>query len=209
MESLNKAELEVFGRQLSPTEYRALAGGAAFGQEARVFVASFKRQTLVVEVDTSTAGMHRTFVRDGTKTKVKHDLFKVEPEAQGKGVGRAVLKEQVQEYLRLGVSRIELDAAWVGQYTWLRMGFRLAGGFTLDRLRGEFRNWLHQNRLPVALARHPQSARDLAMLTHQGRKLGKEFLLWRGDSGMGLIPLQLDLDPEDNHFRAVAEYLGI
>lgn len=217
VEEVNKSATDLFGRELSPDEYKELAAVDML-REANVAVSpqwSRSEHTMIrVSVSSPDGTIARRYVRDGETLVAKHQLFELEPGAQGKGIGRRVLRQQLQQYLRYGVGRIELDAAWVGQYTWLRMGFQLREELmSLDSLKKEFRAWMTRNGIAREVAKEVEaqivSPRGLALAQLGGRKLGKEFLLERGQSEAGLIPLQLTVDPNDPYFRLVAEDVGL
>lgn len=55
---------------------------------------------------------------------VYHDMLKLEPDYQGRGFGTAFFEHSVQEYKKLGYTRIRVQAAdRVGGYQWARRGF--------------------------------------------------------------------------------------
>ena len=67
----------------------------------------------------------RTFYqRSDGSWEVHHSLFKLKQEIQGKGISREILKGLYDEYKRMGVRYITLDANLdIGGYAWARYGF--------------------------------------------------------------------------------------
>lgn len=140
------------------------------------------------------ANMARTFYRDKKgKLVAKHDFFKLPAGHQGAGLGEEMMRNAINAYLHLGVDRIEVDAAWVGRYTWARFGVTWDKK-TADKLRPKFYDFLTRNGVDAAaakqLSRRTRYSWQLAETVIGGRKLGKEFLL---DSGTpmwsGSLPL--------------------
>lgn len=66
----------------------------------------------------------RDFGADSSGVYAHHALFEVEPKYQGRGIGDAVNGNALRHYEKWGISRVDLDAAWVGRYAWARMGFQ-------------------------------------------------------------------------------------
>ncbi len=67
----------------------------------------------------------RTFTDRGEDgIEVHHDLFQLPKSAQGKGTSKRILGMFYEEYKRMGVTEISVDANIdVGGYTWARYGF--------------------------------------------------------------------------------------
>lgn len=66
--------------------------------------------------------------------EVNQELFKLDASLQGKGTGKKVLQNSLDGYKKLGVAKITQDCAWVGRYTWARMGYSLSGTTTKEKL---------------------------------------------------------------------------
>jgi len=49
--------------------------------------------------------------------------FMVDPKQQGAGFAKTVLRNAMQQYKRMGVAKIELEAESIGSYAWARYGF--------------------------------------------------------------------------------------
>lgn len=68
--------------------------------------------------------MEREFIRRGGELQVENKLLSLHPSMQGKGYGSKILRAQLQEYKRLGVTRMNVTANIdVGGYTWAKMGY--------------------------------------------------------------------------------------
>lgn len=68
--------------------------------------------------------MEREFVRRGGELQVDNKLLSLHPSIQGKGYGTKILQASIQEYKRLGVTRMNVTANInVGGYTWAKMGY--------------------------------------------------------------------------------------
>jgi len=59
-----------------------------------------------------TAGVH-----------VHHSMFVLKPAFSGGGLGMEIIKNQMASYHKAGVSDVTVEAAWMGQYVWGRVGF--------------------------------------------------------------------------------------
>lgn len=74
-------------------------------------------------------GLYLTIERafdESTKT-MKHELFDIDKEYQGKGISKAIHRALIPLYEKLGVEKITVFAALEnGGYTWARYGFRVS-----------------------------------------------------------------------------------
>ena len=149
--------------------------------------------------------------RDG-KPEVYHALFEIDEKLQGRGIAKAVLRDQLLEYQRLGIKRVQLTAAWTGRYTWTRMGFEFTGDQAMFlTVRSAFRKHLTGvlgKKVADKIILHVGDLRQLALTEVAGQKLGKDFLSKHLSQGM-MLPMRLNLDPSDPSFKLVAHYLGI
>ncbi len=76
----------------------------------------------------------RTFTRRDDGIEVHHDLFKLPESAQGKGTSKRVLAMFYEQYRRMGVTEISVDANInIGGYTWARYGFQATDKYELLR----------------------------------------------------------------------------
>lgn len=69
--------------------------------------------------------MHRKFQKgsDG-KWFVKNELFSLDAQSQGQGIGKKVLRDQFESYQGSKIDRVEVEATLTaGAYTWGRFGF--------------------------------------------------------------------------------------
>ena len=65
-----------------------------------------------------------------------HDVFTINGEGQGGGIGKQVLKTQFDEYEKMGVAKVEVHANIdVGGYAWARFGFVPTRAGSWDELR--------------------------------------------------------------------------
>ena len=90
------------------------------------------------------ASLHRTI--DRTKAGnlvVKHDLFKFGPDHQKNSAGSWMIGNMFEGYERLGITKVKVDTAWVGNYYWAKVGFKMepgdiryVGAHVADKLRG-------------------------------------------------------------------------
>lgn len=154
----------------------------------------------------------RRFRLKNGKVEAYHELFEIDKKLQGRGIAKAVLRDQLLEYRRLGIERVKLTAAWTGRYTWARMGFAYAGDETmLHAVKTSFKRHLTKKlgaEVAEKVAAEVTTLRELAMTEVAGNKLGQEFLT-KHYSKEKMFPMQLSLDPNDPNFKLVAHYLGI
>jgi GNAT superfamily N-acetyltransferase len=85
-----------------------------------------KKETRVVIKDKKTgawlARLERDLEADGKIAN--HELFTLDDSLQGKGIGKKVLAQQVDDYKAMGVQQIQTLAALnAGGYTWAKFGF--------------------------------------------------------------------------------------
>jgi GNAT superfamily N-acetyltransferase len=67
----------------------------------------------------------RRFSRFGTILTVKHDFMVLPKKHRGKGIGKKVLAVCLEQYLKMGVEKIHVQAGLEdGGYVWARAGFR-------------------------------------------------------------------------------------
>lgn len=77
----------------------------------------------------------RTF--DPTSGVVEHTLFRVDSSQQGKGLGTAYLKNNIDAYRKAGLKTVRIKAgAENGAYAWAKLGF-VPDQNSWDRLRGD------------------------------------------------------------------------
>ncbi len=152
------------------TTFRALEGGG-FQFDTKITRPGQKKADVQVT--------HSVHERDGQPV-VHFDYVALPPELQGKGLGKAILAEQLAAYQRLGVSALELDARWIGRYYWPKVGFDVPPAL-LEELIAEFGAFLseggYSDDAVSAMLADVESLRDIATTVAGSRQVGKEFLL--------------------------------
>lgn len=231
---VNKADLPdiqaratlILGRAFDPQFVKDLAGAqqamAEIGAEGRYTVTTARDGGVAIQ---AAFGSNAHIVREYHRNKrgeliVHHAYFTVEESAQGAGLGKRILRNQVEQYERLGVAKIKTEAAWVGQYTWPRMGFELRSPKKLEALKLEFAAFLQATYdMPfeeaTAHMAHVDSIHQLAMTQLSPRhgvdpevlKAGKRFLVRRGKSSGPLIELQVRRNGPE--YQILRRYLGL
>jgi hypothetical protein len=167
----------------------------------------------------------RTFIRhDDGKLEVHHDLFKLQSQGQGKGLGESMLRQSIKAYEEIGVDEITVDTAWVGSYTWATFGYNWSEKEAERRNRAlayflEKRAGVESARAKDIAARVSKNAWDVAALDVDGieveiddpmtmnrrkDKVGKAFLLsnagWEG---------AIKLDPKHPTYKRAKERLKL
>ncbi len=187
---------EIFGEPLSPALVKRMVGMADLGLPAEYHL-YLHDDTLtfggdITHDDGSTSYLRREYNKnqDGT-IDVHHAIFKMSNSQRSKGTGK-----QVAEYEKLPVRTIKTEAAWDGQYVWPNMGFTLRNPADLVGLQDEFHNYLvNEMLLPSDVAkRAAKTSKTIQELAHtqvEGRQVGKQFLLERGNADGHLIELHV------------------
>lgn len=151
----------------------------------RATVRSVPKKEAVQGVRLEAAGaddleLKRTFRRDERGDLVaSNDLMRLPKEARGSGEGTRLLRNQLEEYDRLGVDRIELQAAWDGRYVWPKMGYQVDAD-TLKSLNKKFNALLKKSGIEPVKAR---SIQDIA-----NHPQGETFL-----KSVDQFPMHLDM----------------
>ena len=161
----------------------------------------------------------RTIEKVGDKLIAHNDVLMLDKQYQKLGLGRAILREQLAEYKRLGVAEIKITAAEVGNYAWARAGYQVDEP-TLKRMRKQFQSWLKQHDISGPRRGKPRATRavakavgqaslyEMAVMTDStGRRLGKEWLLERGRTG-DFFHARLPLDDDSPAFQTYLEFVG-
>jgi len=187
--------------------------------------------TVTITMRSGDASIERSYRREGGKLIVNHDVFRL-PKAlpdgtpvRKQGIGKNVLRQQIEEYDRIGVDRIEMLAADEGRAVWPTMGFGLKHPEDFPRIRAMFDDYLREegidpssvsantvqeiaryNEVPVSsmepVWRSAQTAQNIAQYGGAGAT-GREFLLKRAP----VMSLALDLKGPDA--ARVRSYLGV
>jgi hypothetical protein len=182
---------KVFGRNLSARELDGIIGHDALSaikgaRTLRVYQTDKDVQFVYTvhhaskDMKLAKARVVRSFYKERGKLKAHHDLLILHKPLQGKGIGAAVISDQLKVYERLGVSEIILNSNWIGRYYWSKVGFDVVA-LTRKQLAAEFKSWLGANGIKDEAAskivKGVKTMRDLAITTIEDRKVGKEFLL--------------------------------
>lgn len=180
----------VFGKQMSAKDMASLAGGKSgfklVGEVVPYEVVKDKESMpaakLYAAVHDDSGGpvgrIERTYYRDkDQQLVVKQDLFRLLDEAQGSGIGKRVFNAQMDAYARMGVERVELEAAWAGPYVWTRAGFQWSDEEDIAYAIKAFTKRLEKQYPGVAWAGKIKTPMDIATFVGpDGSKLGKTFL---------------------------------
>lgn len=202
---------------LTASELDAVMGWDALGEIQGPRTASLRATwasarfgvTIQQPIGTAPVELFRTFQKKAGELVVHHDLLRLPEALQGAGIGKRLIAAQVLAYERIGVSRIDLDAAWIGRYYWPKLGFSCPPA-DLRRYQAEFVVFLRGAGLDPAaipLMTHDiKTIRDIAITEVGDRKLGKEFLL----SHARMIPnLKMSLRPGSKQLAILKRELGL
>jgi pterin-4a-carbinolamine dehydratase/2'-5' RNA ligase len=146
--------------------------------------------------------LERTLFRDDDgKLVVKHDIFLVPKGQQGTGIAKTLVGSSFDEYERLGVDRVQVQANIdVGAYAWAKFGFkpddpdhvnrRLNQWATAKVLTGQL-SGLDVGHIDAAIRNgDPETAIwRVADLVERDRRPGKELLTGRNHTWDGTIHL--------------------
>jgi hypothetical protein len=162
--------------------------------------------------DEKPVGELRTvFRRDGDELVAMQTLIKLGKEYQASGIGFALIKNAITELKAIGVSRIEMDAAWIGRYAWAKLGFTYPDAAIPFQQEQLTKFLISKGVDPDKAAKMALSAKDGApaiarLVDKNGRKWGKEYFLDKSTADwMGGLSLQ-DGDPG---FEIAKKVLGL
>jgi len=204
IDEVQVAATKALGTQLTPKRVKELiaADEAVPGGSAMYRVGTSHRGDLTISVSLRdkdskyVASIVRSYRQHKGKRIVHHELLTVEPMYQGTKVGSEIFRGQIRQYLASGVDVVETEAAWVGQYYWPSVGFKLRNPAALKGYQKEFETFLRGMWIDAETAKRvaydSKTIHELAMSDINGEKAGKQFLLERGKEG-ALIELELDL----------------
>lgn len=120
-----RAVEDVLGVEMSPEEVADVFAAPA-GSVVQIRVS--KRLDITIRHPDFGIAMERTVWKDGDGVTVYHALFRADKAP--KGTGARIFGRQVHQYVKLGISRIDVTAAgspndpsWNGYYTWPRFGY--------------------------------------------------------------------------------------
>lgn len=131
------------------------------------------------------------------------DLFSLPPELQGRGIAKAVLKQQVQALDKAGIKTMDLTAVQAGKAVWPKLGFELKNPGEFKAIRERFDNWLRGAKIDPATV----PARTLQEIANyrDGLVLGRDFLASKFSGG----PLSLKADLSGPGAAALRAALGL
>jgi GNAT superfamily N-acetyltransferase len=147
---------------------------------------------------------------------VHQDLMKVAEEHQGSGLGTRLFQAQVEQYQKMGISSINTEAAWVGQYQWAKLGYSLANPRQLGELKQEFVKFAESKGISRETAQKAaDKAKDYRALAAvkigkgDEDRVGKAFLIARGkDETKQPIPLTFSLAKGSTNLKALKKAVG-
>lgn len=220
LEEIQRAARDLMGEELTPDGLRALVGaeGAVPGTSVSYRVSASEgalnyRAGILDSAGNEICPINRDWERHGDQVVVHHNIMWLDARYRDSGAGRQIIGNQIRQYLRLGVSAVETEAAAVGQYYWPKIGFALQNPDDLAELRLDFQTFLRSRGLGRWEARRVVeqigSIHEIAVARVEGRALGKEFLLERGESRHPMIPLRLDLSEGSTGRRLVETEFGL
>lgn len=214
----SSVETDVFASGRAPADAAAwsvmYAPGPGYTSDVReVNVQSARSLSVTGDILDTTGnkigGFDRTFMRERGDLIAKHDSFFVLPAHQGGGIGARVTKAAFESYERMGVKEVRVSTVDVGKYTWARFGFSWPVEEGAKRAVQLERFLIDQKGVDPTEAKKMASAAldgapDVARLTFDGQKVGKEFLLsaegWSGS---------IRIDPNDHHYQMGKKRLGM
>ncbi|MEY4548257.1 MAG: hypothetical protein RL685_4452, partial [Pseudomonadota bacterium] len=182
--------VKLVGHAPTPQQIDALIGHEALSsiagsRQVEVSVLHGRvRTTLVIEGQGTSAQpdvqLIRTLRRSNGQLVAHHDLIKLAERLQDADVGSRIISAQLAAYEQLGVSLIDLEAAWIGRYYWPKLGFDLASPRAVQRYVGLFRGYLEKKGLAPEVVSNLtvriRTMQDIALIRIGDRLLGKDFL---------------------------------
>jgi hypothetical protein len=103
----------------------------------------------------------RTVSRDGGKLIVHNNFLRLS-KAAPKGAGARITRNSLATYSKIGVDKVEVDAAWIGKHAWATFGFQWDAAEAAKR-RAAFGPWLQAKAgMTAAEARRAVSRIDFA-----------------------------------------------
>jgi hypothetical protein len=123
----------------------------------------------------------RTFRRENDELMVHHDWFVLKGTYKGQGIGDTLNRSAMRGYREMGVTFIDVDAHWDGRYKWASQGFSWPASEG-EKWRAKFEEFLTKRlgdrTRAIALSDAALvGAHEVALLTINGERIGKEFLL--------------------------------
>lgn len=152
---------------------------------------------------------------------VYHQYFVLDREIQGSGIGKEFLRSSMKKYKEMGIEKVTVSPAWIGRYTWAKMGFSYGEGGA-EYIREEMPRWLvdeydmdYEDAIDVVDA-HADYPWELASLQVEGEPVGKEFLLssygdevWEAGERYGQGHGFIYLNDSHGAYQHMKSYLGL
>lgn len=114
------------------------------------------------------------------KVEVNHASFFLDKKLQKSGIGREVFNSQINAYQKLGIARVNLDAAEVGKYVWTKAGFEWTDPaqlkFALDKLEVRLKRKVGAVAAKKLMSQ-VKTPEDISRLVIDGERVGKDFLI--------------------------------
>lgn len=117
---------------------------------------------------------------DDGELVVAHDWMDVRPAFQKLGISESISRAQLLGYREMGVQAIEIQAAWIGRYTWASFGYSWPeheAPLWQSRLQTFLTRELGDAAAAHEIASTVTHAHEFATLTAGNREIGREFLL--------------------------------
>ncbi len=172
---------------------------------------------LSISKDGRPAGIiNRTLQRDKNgHLTVHHEAFDLDQEFQGHGAAKSVMRKSLATYEKVGVHAVHVDAMDVGRYTWASMGFRSrkeVRDVDLPEAHAKLGEFIDKIGLSAhrreLLAKAPDFP-EIAALTHNGRPIGREFLLHDKQPRLDIWSGELRIDRADPYYQHARHKLGM
>lgn len=170
-----------------------------------------------ISKDGKPAGIiNRTAQRDKKgRLIIHHEAFDLDPEFQGHGAAKSVMRKSLEAYEKAGVHAVHVDATDVGRYTWASMGFRSrkeVRDVDLPEAHAKLGEFIDKIGLSAhrreLLAKAPDFP-EIAALTHNGRPIGREFLLHDKQPRLDIWSGELRIDRADPYYQHARHKLGL
>jgi hypothetical protein len=149
-------------------------------------------------------------VKDGKKVVYQNE-FILEEDQQGKGLGKTFVRRSLEGYRKAGIDQAHMNACFIGRYTWPRMGFDVEKE-ELEAIKKKFGNYLVKevgmsSEASASLVANLRTMRDLVSVRVENQHVGKSFLLDGHDDMVLSFHAHLNIDPNDEGFKTVQEYV--
>ena len=157
-------------------------------------------------VDGEDVELVRSFIYDGNKKIVSHDIFELPDALQGKGISKRIFKDLFSEYESMGIDRVEVLANMdVGGYCWGRYGFSAKTSEIKDLVQRRFSEGvISQNDFEEVSEILKMSGPNIRMNEIANLKCGKALLLSNKVKWRGFIDLR-----DKHQMEYLHDYIGL